>query len=158
MQVRFGPIRGIKEVQDFLKNAPRGAVKPALIAIVEYFIGNERHGLKHDDPYKQTTRAAVYGRQWESDKQRRYVMAMIREGKIVLGKRSRNPTDASKGYGYQETKSGYGATITNDQPGAYWTRKWGGWKNWRLYMEVIQANMKGALKEGMKVFNQYIKR
>ena len=151
------PIRNLDKVQAFLKTVPFGAMKIAIVAFTEYVIGNERHGLRHDDPYIPTTRRAVYGQQWESEAQRRYVMAAIKRGEIVLGQRQRMPTEASQGYGYHTTNSGYGATITNTEPGAYWSREWGGWKNWRSALKVIRDNMKGAMRHTTAEVNKYLR-
>lgn len=156
--IHFGPITNIKKVQAFLKRLPHGVKKEAIIGVAEYLVGDGSHGLSHDDPYKRTTRKAVYGRQWESDAQRKYVMAAIRSGEIQLGRRNPNPTAASKGYKYSLTKGGYGATITNDQEGAHWTRIWGGWKNWRSYKKVVQDNIKGAMRHAMARVNAVLRR
>ena len=155
--IGFGPIRGIEKVQAYLRKVPRGAMKVAIPAITEYIIGDGSHGLSHDDPYKQTTRQAVYGRQWESDKQRKYVMAMIKSGEIVLGKRKNSPTNSSKGYTTKITRGGYGATITNSEPSTYWARVWGGWKNWRSYTKVVEDNIKGAMRHATAAVNAFLR-
>jgi len=157
-------IRNVKEVQAYLSTVPRDTVRVAIEAIAKYVIGEEgapgagRHGLMHDDPYKQTTRAAVYGRTFESDKQRAYVMAAIRSGEIKIGQRSPKQTDASQGYGYNLTNNGYGATIKNEKPGAYWSRVWGGWKNWRTIPQVISDNMRGAIRHANTEIKKFLSR
>src|SRR5574343_84065 len=155
---KFGPIRGLDSVQQFIKALPYRTKREAIIGVAEYLVGDSRHGFRHDDPYRRTTRRAVYGQQWESDAQRRYVMAAIKSGEIVLGQRRPNPTDASKGYGYKLTNSGYGANITNEKPGAYWTRVWGGWRNWRNTMQVIRDNIRGALRHALARVNAVLRR
>ena len=153
-----GPIRNFEKVQAFLKDLPYGTKRAAIIALAEYFVGNERHGFSHDDPYKQTTRKAVYGKTFESDAQRRFVMAAIRDGRIKIGQRNPNPTNASRSYGYKLTNNGYGATITNEAPGAHWTRVWRGWKNWRETSKVIGDNINGALKHAMAAVNDVLRK
>jgi hypothetical protein len=155
---KFGPIRNLDRVIAYLKTVPHGTKRAAIKAIAEYLVGNQRHGFRHDDPYRKTTRAAVYGKQWESDAQRAYVMARIREGIIVLGQRARTPTDASKGYEVKYTQGGYNATITNSQPGAHWTRVWEGWRNWRPAMKVVQDNIKGALRSAVSAVNAELRK
>jgi len=156
--IKFGPIRNIKQVNDFIKTLPRGTIKAGVVAFTEYIIGDGKHGLSKDDPYKQTTRKKVYGRTFESDKQRRYVMAAIKDGRIKIGQRNPDPTRASKGYGYKLTKGGYNATINNTEPGAYWSRVWRGWKNWRPYMKVVTDKMKGAMRAATNAANAIIRK
>ena len=156
MQIRFR-IQNVEKVQDYLKTVPRGTIRTAIKAFTEYVIGDSRHGLRHDDPYKQTTRQQVYGRQWESDKQRAYVMSRIKSGEIKLGQRQHSPTEASKGYGYKLRAGGYGATITNDKEGAYWTRVWNKWPTWRKVGKVIADSMKGAMRHATAAVNKYLK-
>lgn len=155
--MRKVPIRNLDKVQAFLDTVPHGTKRQAIEAIAKYLVGDSRHGFKHDDPYVQTTRKAVYGRQWESDKQRRYVMARIRSGEIKLGQRQRSPTRQSQGYGYRKTNSGYGATIYNTQPSAFWTRVWGKWPKWRNTEKVIKDNIKGALRSGATAVNKWLR-
>ena len=166
---KAGPIRNLKKVQDYLKKKPRGTIKTVIVAITEYIIGNKRHGLRHDDPYKQTTRKKVYGGGhgtfsngaplpdgFYSEEQFRYVMAAIADGRIKIGQRKKTPTNASKGYDYKLTNNGYNATITNESEGAYWSRGWGGWKNWRNTAKVINANIKGALRNATAEVNKVL--
>ena len=168
--IGFGPVRGIEKVQAYLRKVPRGAMKVAIPAITEYIIGDGSHGLSHDDPYKQTTRKAVYGGGhgtfsngnplpdgFYSEKQFGYVMAAIKSGEIVLGKRRNNPTASSQGYTTKITRGGYGATIENSEPSTFWARKWGGWKNWRSYTKVVEDNIKGALKHATTAVNAFLR-
>ena len=147
--------RNIDKVAAFIKSVPQGAKRAAAKAFSVYIIGNQRRGLSHDDPYKQTTRQAVYGRTWESDKQRRYVMAKIRSGEIVPGQRKYVPTKASGGYVNTETRDGY--TITNTQPGAFWSRVWAKWPKWRHVNKVVKDNMRGAMRAATSEVNKFLK-
>lgn len=150
-------VRNLDGVQAFLKSLPRGTMRIALAAFTEYAIGDDSHGLRKDEPYAQTTRKKVYGQTFESDKQRRYVMAALDDGRIKIGQRQQSPTDASQGYGWKETNNGYGAIITNTSPGAYWSRVWGGWKNWRSVPQVVADNMRGGIRHALAMVNVYIK-
>lgn len=152
-----GPIRNIEAVNKFIGELPYGTRKAAIEAVAEYIVGDSNHGLKHDDPYKQTTRLRVYGRTFESDAQRRYVMAAIADGRIVIGQRKYSPTRSSEGYGYKTTNDGYNATITNTSPGAYWARGWGGWRNWREFTKVVEDNLRGAMRHAMAGVNEWLK-
>ena len=133
-----GGIQGIAKVKKYLAKVPHGTKKAAIYAIAEYIKGDERHGFSHDNPYRKTTRKAVYGRSFESDAQRRYVMWMIRNG-VWSGQRMRTPTDASDSYEIQITKGGYGANIISNSEGAYYTRIWRGWKTGRVIKMSFKA-------------------
>ena len=154
MQIKIS-VRNIDKVNIFFKAVarfmPRAATKP----FAEYIIGDSNHGLSHDDPYQQTTRAKVYGRQWESDKQRRFVMGAIQRGEIILGQRKYSPTRASSGYKLHEQRDGY--AIINTQPGAFWSRVWAKWPRWRHYNEVVRSNMRGAILHTVKEMNRWLR-
>ena len=159
MEIKFG-IRKVQEVNAFLKSLPRGTIRAALEAFAIYLIGDSRRGLKHDDPYKYVTRKKAYGRTFVSDAQRRYVMGAIARGEIRPGQRKNSPTKASGGYGHRETRGGYGQTITNKEPGGYWTRigqpaqlKLVGW---RAIEKVISDNLKGAIRSATAAANKYL--
>ena len=156
MEIRFR-VHNVEKVQAFLKTITRRSQKEAVKAFTEYVIGDSNHGLRHDDPYQQTTRKAVYGQQWKSDKQRAYVMARIRSGEIKLGQRQHSPTEASQGYGYKLRAGGYGATITNAKEGAYWSRVWNKWPKWRTVGKVIADNMAGAIRSAIAAVNRALR-
>lgn len=156
MDIRFR-VRNEEKVQTFLKEVPRGTVKIGVEAIAEYIVGDSRHGLKHDDPYVQTTREAVYGRPFESDAQRKKVMAMINSGEIKIGQRNPDPTTSGQEWNYVLKNNGYNATLTNESEGAYWARGWGGWKNWRSVEKVISDNIAGALRHAGAKIAEYLR-
>ena len=150
MKVNF-KIRGVEEVQSFIKSIPRGTVKAGLKAFTEYIIGNQAHGLKHYSPYKYITRKAAYGKTFESDAQRRYVMAAIRDGRIDPGVPHRTGK-VQRGWYAQETNEGYGFRLKNDEPGAYFTMddtgqaKQPALAGWRKVTQVIADNFAGAIR------------
>ena len=155
---KFGPVRNIDKVNAYLKKVPRGTIPEAIEGVAEYIVGDSRHGLKHDDPYKQTTRKRVYGQTFKSDAQRKYVMAAIKSGEIKIGVRTPNPTEASSGYKHKMTNNGYNASISNEKPGAYWTRVWRGWTNWRSTNKVVSDNIKGALRHATARVNKWLRK
>ena len=157
MDIKIGPPKNIDSVLRHLKNLPYGTKREAVIGVAEHLVGDEQHGFSHDDPYRQTTRRKVYGQTFFSDAQRRKVMAMINNGEIVIGQRQNSPTEASGQYGYKLIRGGYGAVITNPSPGAYWTRIWGGWKNWRSATQVIHDNLAGAVRHALARVNRILR-
>ena len=88
-------VKGIDEVRAFLARLGAEAKHVTEGAVTEYLIGDETHGLKHYPPYKYlgTSEEGAYKKVYGgffSDRQRRYVMAMIREGQIIPGQSSSN--------------------------------------------------------------------
>lgn len=160
MQTRF-IVRNQEQVQAFLRSLPKGVLRPALKAMSNYFIGDDRHGLKHSDPYKYVTRKSAYGFTFHSDKQRRYVMAMIRSGEIKPGTPNRTGTSAAA-WTARETNSGYGYTLENPTRGAYFTRSDRGQAaqpakvGWRKVSKVIADNLKGALRAARAAIKKWI--
>jgi hypothetical protein len=130
----------------------------AIEAFTIYVVGNDRHGLKHYEPYKYVTRAKAYGQTFKSDKQRRWFWA--NGGPAMIGNNRTGMT--AKNWGYNITKGGYGATITNPTEGAYYTRSDKGQARqpalvgWRKSLAVIKANMAGAIRSAQAAVNRYL--
>lgn len=166
MQFKF-VLRNDKNIKKALRDITKGALKTAIVALVEYIIGDERHGLKHDDPYKFVSRKRAYGKvsdapagyfSWE---QFRYV-AWITEGFTKFGRKN-NPTNSSQSWGYTLTKGGYGATLTNDAPSTKWIRgektqaRQPALAGWRKVSKVVADNIKGAMRHVGAEVNKYIR-
>lgn len=174
MMVSF-KVRSVEKLQKYLRSVPRGALRVALYAVTEYVIGNEQHGLKHSEPYKYVSRAEAYGSTgatfengnpvpagYFSAAQFRYVMASLASGKMKIGN---NRTGASAdSWQYSETgEKGYGVTITNPEPSAYWTRDNVGQARqpakvgWRKVSKVIADNMVGAIRHANAEVGKWLK-
>ena len=120
-------VRGLKGVEKKLKDLPYGAKKIVLPAISEYLVGDDRHGLKHYPP-KQ-------------------------DQKYQRTNTLKNGWGISGGV--------YREKITNSVPYApivpvVWGI--GGIKNygWRMWNEVIKANMKGAMAHANAKLKQWL--
>jgi len=162
-------IRGNEKVQAFLRSVPRGTIRTAIVGIVEYLIGNEQHGLKHEPPYKYVSRAQAYGKVSDAPAgyfswaQFRYIMARISDGSIQPGQNNRTH-ETSQGYGSVETKGGYGASITNSTTGAYYTQSDTGQAaqpalvGWRKISKNIADNINGAMRHGTALVNEWLRR
>src|ERR1035437_4720191 len=109
-------VRGIDQLKAFLTSLPANLRKLVVPTVAEYLIGDNSHGLRHLVNYKYVSRTSAYGQPFVSDKQRRYVMAMIGEGKITPGRSNRTGA-MSAGWTYGLQGGGYGAKITNSVPG-----------------------------------------
>lgn len=160
-------IRNDKVVKKALRDTGRGLLKIAIVALTEYIIGDRRHGLKHDDPYKFVSRKRAYGKVSDAPAgyfswaQFRYV-AKITEGFTKFGRKN-SPTNSSESWGYVLTKGGYGATLTNFAPSTKWIRgentqarqptKVG----WRKVSVVIKDNIRGAMRHVGAEVNKFLK-
>ena len=139
--------RGIPELQAWLQSLANGVKDEATRAVAEYLVGDESHGLKHYPPYKHVPYSQIGG--FVSAKQRRYVMARIREGSITPG------ISASNGYlrdawTYKAQGSRY--EITNDVGYAKWLVGAGSQslhsqrQGWRTTVQNVRDNLAGAYR------------
>lgn len=154
-------VRKIPQVIAFLKTLPRGLVRVVLPAIAEYIVGDGRHGLKRYQPYKYVSRRKAYGKPFQSDKQRGYVMAQIRAGRIDPGVPHRTGK-TQRGYHVVVRNNGYRVAIVNQTRGAVYTRhdrlqaRLNLLAGWRKTSTVIVSNIKGALRHATAQANQYL--
>ena len=150
--------RGVPELQAWLKSLGNGIRDEATRAVAEYLVGDATHGLKHYPPYKHVPYSQIGG--FVSDKQRRYVMARIREGSITPG------VSASNGYlrdAWQYKAQGSRYEITNDVgyapflvgPGmqSLHSQRQG----WRKTVDTIRDNLAGAYRHANAAIRKWIK-
>lgn len=155
-------VRGQNAVNSFLASVPRGALRVVLQAFTDYVIGNDAHGLRHNEPYKYVTRASAYGVSFFTPKQRRWFFWALREGKIDPGSGVRTGT-TSKAWKAVPMNGGYQMKITNDTPGGYYTRDDKGQARqpakvgWRKTMQVVADNYLGGIRAGVQAFNKWLK-
>jgi hypothetical protein len=106
------------------------------------------------------TRKAAYGKTFVSDKQRRYVMARIREGSIDPGFPHRT---GNYQRGWKVINKGVSTQIVNDVPYAGFVggnetqarlnKKVG----WRTVSEIIGTNWRGAVRHANAEISKWIK-
>lgn len=165
MQVKFGPIRNIEEVQAFIKSLPRGTVRDGLRAFVKYVLGDKRHGLRHDEPQKYVSRKRAGYK--TSAAQWRYMFAVgilenDGQGGIKLNRYKRTGKTA-EAWTATETNNGYNASVSNNKIGAYYTRDMEGRTRQhelagrRNVLEVIQANLDGAMRSAVAAVNAWLR-
>jgi hypothetical protein len=147
MQIKT-KIRGIEEFQAYLKTKlPRGTIKVALAALVEYLIGTPNKALRKEPAYKYVSRARA-GYKPMSDKMRRWFWA--NGGPDMIGKHKRGATQA--GWYAKITGGGYQMAIGNKATGSYWTMSDTGQAaqpraaGWRTMAERIGDLMDGAMR------------
>ncbi len=160
MQVKFR-IRNVKAVQDFIKSVPRGAVRVALKAFSEYILGNDQHGLRHNEPYKYVTRKSAYGVSFFTEKQRRWFFWALNTGQIDPGSGKRTG-ETSRAWKAEPRNDGYRYTMTNNTPGGYYTRDDYGQARqpakvgWRKVSAVLTANYAGAIRAAVAAVKAYL--
>jgi len=157
-----GNIRNLDKVQNYLKSLPRGTIKIALEALGEWFIGTGQRGLKRYPPYKYVTRAQAYGRTFKSAKQRGYVMAQIRAGRIDPGAPHRTG-NTQRGWSMSTTGGGYRLSLVNPTAGAYYSMSDTGQARlnalvgWRKVSDILSTNIKGAIRHAISKVNEFLK-
>lgn len=157
MNVKF-KIRNVEAVQSFLRSVPRGALRVALEAFTEYIVGNESHGLKHNDPYKYVTRKSAYGVSFFTDKQRRWFWA--NGGPDMIGKPRTGKT--SEAWRAVPSAGGYQFKITNDTAGAYHIRDDAGQARqpakvgWRKVSKVLADNYLGGIRAAVAAVRKHL--
>ena len=158
MKVSFR-VRGIKELQAFLRELPRGTMKVALAAFSKYVVGDDKHGLRHAEVYKYVSRKSAYGKTFFTPKQRRWFWA--NGGPDMIGNNRTGKSTAA--WKFTETNQGYGTTISNDTTGGFFTRHESrqarqlGKVGWRKTAAVIAANYAGGIRSAMSEVRKYLK-
>ena len=150
--------RKLEELQEFLRGLPRGVVGVAGEAVAKYIVGDNRHGLKHYVPYKYVSIKDSGG--WASEKQRRYVMAKIREGEIDPGVPHRTG-EMQRGWDY----SGEGSRwrIENEVPYAGYVMgdvdqtQMHKIQGWRTAMRVAYDNLAGSIVAARSAVREWIR-
>lgn len=132
-------IRGLDEVQAFLKTVPRGTIRPAMEAITEYIRGplpGATHGLVHYPPYKYSG--------FKKPPKKRYVRTFrLRYGWAIVGSDYKRRLI---------NNVPYARYVQGDPQSRYFKRS-----NWRPFTKVITDNMKGALRAGDSAVAKWIK-
>ena len=157
MNVKFG-IRGVDKVKEFMASLPRGIKHAAMVAMSEYIIGDDRHGLKYYPARVKHDKNNPY--QWQSEKQRRAFFATDGFGSGIPTKR----TDTLKNAWTMTTQdsnwtmvkivneSGYAGFVQgNNQQRGHASDKW------RKFAQVVTDNLNGAFQKAMVSVNDFLK-
>jgi hypothetical protein len=147
-------VRGMEELQAFFKSLPLRARGIAAEATSDDLIGDGSRGLKRYPPYKYIHRSSVYRPTFKSERQRRFVMAGIRSGRIDPGYPHRTGTYQRS---WQRTGSGVGSRIQGELPHAGWPDKLAKRIGWRESMEIIKSNLAHAVRHAESVISKYFK-
>lgn len=132
-------------------------------AAADYLIGDGRRGLRHYPPYKLVRRRVAYPevKGWFSERQRRYVMARIREGTIDPGYPHRTGRYQRGWQKRQEGRSAfvvfnslwYAKYVGGDEEQARQPRKVG----WRKAGEIAQSNFDGMVRAAESAVEKVIR-
>jgi hypothetical protein len=155
-------INGIERIQKLFKDLPPRIAKVGMRAFAEWIIGDGERGLKSYQPYKYISRDKAYGKTFVSDRQRRYVMARIREGKIDPGVPHRTG-QTQRGWEATPARGGYVFNIKNEAPGAYYTRHDEGQARlntlagWKKISQILARETAGAIRAARDAIKQALK-
>jgi hypothetical protein len=154
-------VRGVAAVQAFLRSVPQGALRVALEAFTEYVLGDDRHGLRHNDPYKFVTRKSAYGFSFFTDKQRRWFFWALNNGEIDPGSGTRTGK-TSAAWQRIPMANGYQYKIVNNTAGGYYTRDDTGQARqpakvgWRKVSQVLADNYLGGIRAAVAAVKEYL--
>jgi hypothetical protein len=147
-------VRGLEEVQAFLKALPRGSMRSAIKAFSEYILGDDTHGLRHYPPRRSHGAGNPY--RWQSEKQRRAFFATKGFGKGIPSRRS---YELSRGW--QQSVDPYRKTLFNRVPYAKYVmgnqQQIGHTTDgWRKIGKVITDNVKGGMLRARQAVAKWI--
>jgi hypothetical protein len=147
-------VRGLPAVKDFIDQLPRNVRGVATEAAAVYFIGDGRRGLKHYPAYKYVTRRSAFGVAFFSAKQRRYVMARIREGSIDPGAPHRTGNFQRS---WHTDGEGARTRIIGTLPHEQWPDRLTEKVGWRAVDDILSTNYKGAIRASQAAVNMWLK-
>jgi len=150
-------IRGLEEVQAFLKSLPKGTIKVALAAMSTYVLGNQSHGLRYNPKRISHGKGNPY--RWQSDKQRKAFFASNGFGGGIPSKRS---GDLSKGWQQSAESDPYRKTLFNRIPYARFVQgddqqRGHAADKWRKVGQIIADNIKGGMRAANQAVARWIK-
>jgi hypothetical protein len=143
--VRYTPTNLTQVISDL----PRSLRGPVTEAAAVYLVGNSSRGLQHYSQYRYISRTAAYGRPFQSDKQRRKVFAMIRNGEILpgyprrTGRLQRGWVVIPQGVKTRITNSEPYATYVVGDPGQARLNEMAGWRRYGL---IVASNERGMIQ------------
>jgi hypothetical protein len=164
MEVKFSA-RNIDKVKKTIASIERPAKIEAMKAFIEYIIGDENAGLKHEPGEKFVSRKRAYGKPSDAPagyfswKQFRYVAA-ITEGFTKVYSRTHEMASA-----WKMTVQDSNWTMVkaeNDADGAQWVfgnkqARQPALVGWKKYTETLAARTKGGIRAAVAAANKLLK-
>ncbi len=161
-QIAVEVSKSIDPFRVFLRSLPSGTKASAHKAYVEYVIGDERHGLKHEPDYNEVSRTRAYGQPFQTEKQWRWFFWALNTGLIHPGQNNRTHAQ-QQGWTFTGTP-GTRLIIRNDAPGIQWTMGDEKQANqprlvgWRKTSNVIKSNHSGGIQSAQRAADMWIKK
>lgn len=146
-------VRNLTPFKEFIDTLPRQYRGVAAEAVADDLIGTTYRGLKHYPPYKYITRTRAYGKPFVSDRQRRFVMGRIRDGRIDPGYPHRTGRYRRS---WKRTGSGVTSRIEGEFPHEGWTNRQAALVGWRDVDEIIQSNETHAVVAAERAIQRVI--
>jgi hypothetical protein len=163
MPIEGVTLEGVEGLQAMLDRLSRKLVPTVKTAFAEWFLGNDRRGLKHYPGYEYVSREEAYPEVggFFSDAQRKYVMAKIRSGEMTPGSPQRTGAIAN-GWRMEGGGSDY-VQLVNDAPGVEYVMGDGTQARqprragWRTISEIIGTNIAGATRHAVAAIRALIR-
>ena len=148
-------ISGMDKIVDKLKKLPAAVGDAATEAGSKYLLNVLVN--KEIPTYRHVTRAQAYGSTFSSDKQRRFVFAALRDGRIVVPYQRRGKSGGVQS-AWEIHGSGKQVTITNGDPAAKWIysemqanlNRMIGWLRVSQIIDKYTKQIVGAFDRGVK--------
>lgn len=131
-------------------------------AMAEVVLGDGKKGLRSYQPYKYVSRKRAYGQSFQSDKQRRWFFANLKDGKIDPGVPHRTGK-TQRGWQFKPMNKGAGFVIENQEPGAFFTRHETGQARlnalagWKKTGAILKQVLPSAIKAAQAAVKAYLK-
>lgn len=146
--------RGLPELQDFFADLPRNVRGIATEAASDDLLGDGHRGLRHYPTYKYITRRSAFGKPFASDRQRRFVMAQIRSGRIEPGFPHRTGNYQRS---WRREGSGVSSVIIGELPHEGWPNKLAKRIGWKDPLEKVMSNLAHAVRHAESKVAEWIK-
>lgn len=153
-------VRGIKQLQNYLKTVPKEAGQIALKAAATYIIGNDQRGLKHEPPRRTHGPGNPY--KWQTERQRRAFFATKGFGRGIPSKRRRKPNRMVDGWKVVPKMDYWQVQLVNKKKEADFIQgviqQRGHWADgWRKARDIVRTNVQGAIKAAQVAVDKFVK-
>lgn len=146
-------VRGLETFSDFISTFARQYRGMVTETIADDLIGTSQRGLRHYPAYKHVRRRSVYNPPFKSDRQRRFVMARIREGRIDPGVPHRTGRYQRS---WKRVGSGVNSRIEGELPHGSFPDRLSARVGWRNPQEIVDSNVQHAITAAERAVQKMI--